>query len=48
MPKSIEKKLQARGGVVRYRMKKIGGHTFRIAVTRRKGPRGGKTVAWEI
>jgi len=48
MPKWAERKARARGGVVRYRMMKRGGKTFRIMVTRKKGPRGGRTIAYRI
>ena len=43
------KKEKARGGVVRYRTKKLpGGKYIHIAVTRREGPRGGRTVAGPV
>jgi len=46
MPTSMEK---ARGGVIRYRTKKLqGGKYMHIAVTKKKGPRGGKTIAGPI
>ena len=46
MPTSEEK---ARGGVIRYRTKKLsGGKYIHIAVTRKEGPRGGKTVAGPV
>lgn len=48
MPASFERKVRARGGAMRWRMKKIHGHLFRIAVTRKKGKRGGRTVAYEV
>jgi len=47
-PKWAEKKAKARGGVLRYRTMKKGGKTFRIMVTRKKGPRGGRTIAYKI
>ena len=46
MPTAKEKK---RGGVVRYRTKELpGGKYIHIAVTRKKGPRGGKTIAGPV
>lgn len=43
-----EAKIRARGGAVRYRtIKTPSGKTLKVAVVRKKGPRGGKTVAWE-
>jgi len=46
MPTSKEK---ARGGVIRYRTKKLpGGKYIHIAVTRKEGPRGGRTVAGPV
>jgi len=34
-----------RGGAVRYRTVRIGRRYLRVAVVRKKGPRGGRTVA---
>jgi len=46
MPTSKEK---ARGGVIRYRTKKLpGGKYIHIAVTRKEGPRGGRTVGGPV
>lgn len=46
MPKSKEK---ARGGVVRYRtIKPKPSRYMHVAVTRKKGPRGGRTVAGPV
>lgn len=48
MPTSEERK---RGGVLRYRTIKVKGHPneyIHIAVVRKKGPRGGKTVAGRV
>jgi hypothetical protein len=46
MPTKEEKK---RGGVVRYRTKELGhGKYIHIAVVRKKGKRGGKTVAGPV
>jgi len=42
-----ERKIKARGGAVRWRMKKTNG-LLRCAVTKRKGPRGGKTVCYKV
>lgn len=48
MPKSAEKKIRKQGGASKYRrVKKPGGGTMTCAVTKRKGPRGGKTVCWK-
>jgi hypothetical protein len=41
-----EREIRARGGAVRYRTIKRGGRTFKVAIVRKRGPRGGKTVAW--
>jgi len=48
MPKAAERKIKARGGVKRWRMIKVGGKLLRCAVTRKAGPRGGKTVCYKI
>lgn len=46
MPEALIKK---RGDAIRYRTKTLpGGKYVRIAVTRKKGPRGGRTVAGEV
>lgn len=49
MPTSQEK---ARGGVVRYRSIKVGHgrnrRTLRVAIVRKRGPRGGHTIARPI
>lgn len=46
MPKSLESK---RGGVMRYRTKRLpGGKYMHLAITRRKGPRGGRTVGGRV
>jgi hypothetical protein len=43
------KKEKEQGGVVRYRTKKLpGGKYIHIAVTKKEGPRGGKTVAGPV
>lgn len=48
MPEWAKRKITSRGGAIRWRTFKKGGKTFRVAVTKKKGPRGGKTVAYEI
>ena len=48
MPKSFERKIKRRGGVKRWRTIKRDGHIIRIAVTRKKGPRGGSTVGYKV
>uniref|UniRef100_A0A6M3XMU3 Uncharacterized protein n=1 Tax=viral metagenome TaxID=1070528 RepID=A0A6M3XMU3_9ZZZZ len=48
MPKKAERKIRKQGGVSKYRkIKKKGGGTMTCAITRKKGPRGGKTVCWD-
>jgi hypothetical protein len=43
-----EAEIARRGGAIRYRTIKLAdGRTLKVAVVRRKGPRGGKTVAWD-
>lgn len=42
-----EAELRRRGGVKRWRTVKLrSGRVLKVAVVRRKGPRGGSTVAW--
>jgi hypothetical protein len=48
MPASAERKIAARGGATKWRTVKRDGKTFRVAVTRKEGPRGGKTVMYPI
>lgn len=44
-----EAEIRRRGGAIRYRTKKLpGGKYIHIAVTRKKGPRGGRTVAGPV
>lgn len=46
MPEALIRK---RGGAIRYRTKKLpGGKYIHIAITRKKGPRGGRTVAGPV
>ena len=48
MPKSAERKIRRQGGLKKYRMMKRGSHLFRVAVTKKAGPQGGHSVAWEV
>jgi hypothetical protein len=48
MPAKFEKKVKAQGGAIRWRSKSVKGHLFRIAVTKKKGPHGGRTVAYRV
>lgn len=44
-----EEQIAARGGAVRWRTVKLsGGRTIRVAVVRKKGPKGGSTVAGPV
>jgi hypothetical protein len=44
-----EKKIKQRGGAIRWRTKKLpGGKYMHIAVTRKPGPRGGRTVGGKV
>lgn len=47
MPRHIERKIAARGGAKRWRTKSLDDEYLRIAVTRKKGPRGGSTIAYK-
>jgi len=47
VPAKAEKAIKARGGTTRYRTLKTGGKTMTCAITREKGPRGGKSVCWK-
>lgn len=47
MPKSAERKIARQGGAVKYRTVKKGGSTFTCAITKKKGPQGGKSVCWK-
>jgi hypothetical protein len=42
-----EKAIKARGGAARYRTIRRGGRTITVAVVRKPGPRGGRTIGWE-
>lgn len=48
MPKAVERKIKARGGVRRWRMKKVGGKLFRCAITKKAGKRGGKSICYKV
>ena len=48
MPKALEEKAKKRGGVIRYRMKKVGDTLFRCMVTKKLGPKGGKTLCYKV
>jgi hypothetical protein len=46
MPTSVERK---RGGVIKYRTKRLSnGRYIRIAIVRKPGKRGGRTVAGKV
>lgn len=46
MPEAL---IRARGGAKRYRTISLpGGHYIHVAITRKSGPRGGKTVAGPV
>jgi len=47
MPKSAEKKIKKQGGVSKYRTVKSGNKTLTCAITKKAGPKGGKTVCWK-
>jgi len=46
MPAEAERKMKRQGGVARYRTIKRGDKTMTCAVTKKTGPKGGKTVCW--
>lgn len=46
MPKSAERKIERQGGASKYRTVKKDGHTFTCAITKKEGPKGGRTVCW--
>jgi hypothetical protein len=48
MPTPIDRQIAARGGVIRWRERKSGKRLFRIAVVRKPGPRGGRTLSYEV
>lgn len=44
-----EREIAQRGGAIRWRTVKLkDGKTIRVAIVRRKGPRGGRTVAGPV
>jgi len=43
-----EKEIRRRGGAKRWRTKKLDGKHIHIAVVRKAGPRGGRTVAGRV
>lgn len=47
MPRDFERKVAARGGAIRWRKKSLDHDYLQIAITRDKGPRGGRTVAYK-
>lgn len=46
MPAEAEKQIKKQGGVARYRTLKKDSKLFTCAVTRKEGPKGGRTVCW--
>jgi hypothetical protein len=49
MPTPIDKQITARGGVLRWREHRAkNGKLFRVAVVRKPGPRGGRTISYEV
>lgn len=54
MPNWAEQKIKRQGGLRSkrggggWRTMKRGGKTFRVAITKKTGPKGGKTVAYPI
>ena len=49
MPTPIDKLIKKRGGVIRWREHKSkSGTLFRVAVVRKPGPRGGRTLSYEV
>ena len=48
MPKWFDRKVRRRDGAIRWRNIKKGGRTFRCAITRKKGKRGGRTVCYKL
>jgi hypothetical protein len=43
-----EREIAKRGGAIKWRTVKKNGKTFRVAVVRKRGPKGGHTVAKEV
>jgi hypothetical protein len=49
MPAPTEREIRRRGGVIRYRTKRVSRKKYlRVAVVRHKGKRGGNTVAYVV
>lgn len=48
MPKQAKRKARRRGGIARYRMMKKGGRLWRCMITRKAGPRGGRTICYRV
>jgi hypothetical protein len=49
MPTPIDKQIAARGGVLRWREHKAkNGDLWRVAVVRKPGPRGGRTISYRV
>lgn len=48
MPRGLEKKVKRRGGVKRWRTIKRDGQLIKIAIVRKRGPRGGHTLGYEM
>jgi hypothetical protein len=49
MPTPIDKQIAARGGVLRWREHKSkSGALFRVAVVRKPGQRGGRTISYRV
>ena len=49
MPTPIDKLIKERGGVIRWREHKSkSGKLCRVAVVRKPGPRGGRTLSYEV
>jgi hypothetical protein len=49
MPTPIDAEIKRRGGVVRWRTHKSkSGKLFRVAVVRKPGPRGGRTISYPM
>ena len=47
MPASFEREIKKRGGAIRSRTKRLkNGNLLREAIVRKKGPRGGRVVAY--
>jgi len=47
MPLVVDRKIKRQGGAKKYRTIKKGKTTLTCAITRKEGPKGGKTVCWK-